>query len=108
MGKKRKDFSKSGEDDEDDDLDEEFDTLAENETGDNGSGDKDSADGGNEGDAGYDFEEEVINKIKKEGEFQYCPFCKKRMKSVLRHLNTCKRAPAEAKVAYKVYKKKKK
>ncbi len=58
------------------------------------------------------FEEDVIQKIKKIGSGdnvkEICPFCQKSKVNVLRHLPKCKRCPPEVQSALKSWKKKKK
>ena len=84
---------------------EEFDEYDEFEEDEDPFGEKEStAVAGNDNvDSGYNFEEEVISKIKKFGPKEMCPFCKKTKPSVIRHLARCDKAPPEAKSGLKAY-----
>lgn len=101
LGKEEEDEEEEELDEELDDLDDEFDSASSTSTDAGGDDDDDDDDD-------YDFEEEVIAKIKTIGDKEICPFCQKSKVSVLRHITKCKRAPAEAISAYAKFKAKKK
>lgn len=125
LGKKHGILGKDDEEEEDEELEDELDEIdeefeageedldTEDDTGDEVEDIDDSdIDSGDSISSDFDFETEVIAKIKTIGEGddkkEICPYCQKSKVSVLRHISKCKRAPAEAIKAYETYKNTKK
>ncbi len=100
LGKKHGTVKGTNEEEEDEEFEDEIEDFDE----------KNNKKEESEEESSIDFEEEVINKIKKIGSGdnikEICPFCQKSKVNVLRHLPKCKRCPPEIISAYKKFKKK--